>query len=83
MVFVIVIQSSFAPIHHHTLCLNHKVRRMGMPETLFRALPRLFETRSRMTKQNDAFCVPMSFAEMSRKRFRCRVTRQYNSHQPN
>ena len=66
-------------ISYHTLCLTHKVRRMGEPETIVRALPRFSENCDRMTRQNDDFCVPMSYTEMGRRRFCCRAARQYNS----
>ena len=69
-------------VQYHTLCLAHKVRRLGEPEALANGLTTMSETRNRSTRQNNSLHIPMSFTEMGRRRFCCRAPRQYNSLPP-
>ena len=69
-------------VQYRTLCLAHKVRRLGEPETLARGLSSVSETRERMTRQDNSLHIPMSYTEICRRRFCCRAPRQYNTLPP-
>ena len=69
-------------VQYHTLCLAHKVRRLGEPEALANGLTTRSDIRNRSTRQNNSLHIPMSFTEMGRRRFCCRAPRQYNSLPP-
>ena len=64
---------------YHTLCLLHKTRRHGEPESLAASFTTVAETRSRPTRQDNDLFVPRSRTEMGRRRFVCRAPILYNA----
>ena len=70
---------------YHTLCMVHKVRRLGEPEELAAGFATVAETREarevsdRTTRQDRDLYVPWSRLDIGKRRFSCRGPVLYNS----
>ena len=75
-------------VSYRTLCMTHKVRRLGEPEELAAGLATVAEMRERgevsgrSTRQDRDLFVPRSRTEMGKRRFSCRGPKLYNSLAP-
>ena len=70
---------------YHTLCMVHKVRRLGEPEELAAGFATVAEVRearevsARTTRQDRELYVPRSRTEMGKRRSSCRGPMLYNT----
>ena len=77
--------SKALPHRYHTLCMVHKVRRIGEPEELAAGFATVAEVRearkasARTTRQDRELYVPRSRTEMEKRRFSCRGPMLYNT----
>ena len=79
--------SAESMVSYHTLCMVHKVRRLGEPHDLAAGFSTVAEVReargeARTTRQDRDLNVPRSRTEMGKRRFICRGPPLYNALPP-
>ena len=79
--------SAESMVSYHTLCMVHKVRRLGEPHDLAAGFSTVAEVReargeARITRQDRDLNVPRSRTEMGKRRFICRGPPLYNALPP-